>query len=72
MKQLITFFIILFLSGCNRNEPVSDLFRWDKQNAQADSLTVALEWAFIEIYSYAFISGLISRLDYATKSKYNI
>ncbi len=71
MKQLITFFIILFLSGCNRNEPVSDLFRWDKQNAQADSLTVALEWAFIERDSYACISGLIARLDSATKSKYN-
>lgn len=64
MKRIFSLvFITLLLSSCSRPEPVSSLFRWEKSDPVADSLTVALEWAFIENESAQRISRLAASLD---------
>ncbi len=63
MKNIFVIFLIVITVSCGRQQPVSKLFRWEKISPETDSLTVALEWAFIEMKSADSIAGLIAKFD---------
>jgi len=63
MKKLLAIFLFVIAVGCGRQQTISDLFKWEKISPETDSLTIALEWAFIEMECADSIGRLIDRLD---------